>query len=68
MFNEVKAEITDLVHDLVFVRNLSLTLLAAIAIFSSLAELQSQNSSISDRQSIVNVSNSSSMKIIVRRK
>ena len=68
MFNEVKAEITNLVHDLVFVRNLSLTLFAAIAIFSGLAELQSDNSSISDRQSIVNISNFSSTKIVVRRK
>lgn len=67
MFNEVKAEITDLVGNAVFVRNLSITLLVAIAIFSGLAELQSQ-SSISDRQSIVNISNSSSMKIVVRRK
>ena len=67
MFNEVKAEISELVHDVVFVRNLSVTLLAAIAIFSGLAELQSQ-SLISDRQSIVNISNSSSMNIVVKRK
>ena len=67
MFNEVKAEITNLVSDTVFVRNLSITLFAAIFISWGLAELQNQ-SSISDRQSIVNISNSSSMKIVVKRK
>ena len=64
MFNEVKAEITGLVHDVVFVRNLSVTLLAAIAITCSLAELQSQNSLLGKKLSIANISDSSSMKII----
>ena len=42
MFNEVRAEISKLVHDVVFVRNLSVILLAAMVISCGLAELQSQ--------------------------
>ena len=67
MFKEVRAEITQLVHNIVFVRNLSITLFAAIVIFSSLAELQSQNSSVKG-SAIANNSNSSSMKIIMKRR
>ena len=66
MFNEVKAEITELVHDMIFVRNLSVTLLAAIAISCGLAELQSQNSSLGG-MAIADHSNSSSMTIIMRK-
>ena len=68
MFNEVKAEITELVSNAVFVRNLSITLFAAIAISCGLAELQSQNSTLGEGLAIANNSNSSSMKIIVKRK
>ena len=68
MFNEVKAGMIELTGNAVFVRNLSATLFATMIIVCGLAELQSQNYSISDRQSITNISNSSSMKIIVRRK
>ncbi len=68
MFNEVRAEISKLVHDVVFVRNLSVMLLAAMVISCGLAELQSQYSSLGVRLAIANNFNSSLMKIIVRRK
>ena len=67
MFSEVKAEIIELVSNVVFVRNLSLTFAIAIAICSGLAELQSQNSVSGDRQSMVNISHSSSLKIVMRK-
>ena len=68
MFDEVKAEITELASNTVFVRNLSLTFVLAIAISCGLSQLQSQDLSLSDRQSLTSISNSSSLKIIVRRK
>ena len=66
MFDEVKAEITDLVGNLIFVRNLSLTFIMAIAVFFSLAELQSQFNS-GARQSLVNISNSSLPRIVIKK-
>ena len=68
MFNELRAEITQLIGNAVFLRNLSVTLFVAIALSCSLAELQSQNSSLGERLAIANNYSSLSIKIIVRHK
>jgi hypothetical protein len=43
ILREVKAEIIELITNLTFARNLSLTMMIAIASLYGLAELQSQN-------------------------
>ncbi|MEL6579619.1 MAG: hypothetical protein AAFQ14_07705 [Cyanobacteria bacterium J06621_12] len=65
MWREVKAEIIELGSNLIFARNLSFTIIIAIAGLYGLAELQSQDTSLTQTNSITNLSNSSSTKIIV---
>ena len=66
MFQEITAEILELSRDFSFIRNLSLTSLVAIACLFSLADLQSQNTKVSEHTNITNVSYSST-KLIVER-
>ncbi|MEM7759583.1 MAG: hypothetical protein AAF298_15870 [Cyanobacteria bacterium P01_A01_bin.40] len=67
MLSEVKAEIINLIGNKTFSRNLSLTLLVAIAILSTLADLQSQKTQLAEQMSIISISQSNTMKIIVER-
>ena len=67
MLREVKAEIRELATNLTFARNLSLTMVAIVLSLSGLAELQGQNTALTQRNSITNVSNSST-KVIIDRK
>ncbi|MEM8677569.1 MAG: hypothetical protein AAGF83_27475 [Cyanobacteria bacterium P01_G01_bin.67] len=67
MLSEVKAEIIKLIGNKTFSRNLSLTLLVAIAILSTLADLQSQKTQLAEQMSIISISRSNTMKIIVER-
>ena len=68
MLREVKAEIAALVMNLTFARNLSLTMIIAIAGLWGLAELQSQNVLLNEHNFITHVSNSSSTRVIVEHK
>ena len=67
MLREVKAEIRILATNLTFARNLSLSMVVTIFSLYGLAELQSQNISLTQQNSITNVSNSSSTKVIMDR-
>ncbi len=67
MLKEITAEAFKLTKDFTFIRNLSLTSILAISCLCSLSELQSQNTRVSEQASITNISNSSSIKIIVER-
>ena len=67
MVREIKAEIIELITNLTFARNLSSSIIIAIFGICGLAELQSQNMLLTQQNSITNVSNSSSTKIIVDR-
>jgi len=68
MLHEVRAEIIQLAGNRMFARNLSLTLIVAIAILFSLANLQSDKTQITEEMSIINLSHSSSTKIVMGRK
>ena len=68
MLHEVRAEIIQLAGNRMFARNLSLTLIVAIAILFSLANLQSDKTQITEEMSIINLSRSSSTKIVMGRK
>jgi len=67
MLHEVKAEIIELLTNLTFARNLSLSMAIAILSLCGLAELQNQNTQLTQQNSITNVSNSSSTKVIIDR-
>ena len=67
MPNEIRAEITTLLSNFAFTRNLSLTLIMAISCLFALAELQSHNTRLTEQASITNIS-SSTTKFIVERK
>jgi hypothetical protein len=67
MFYELKAEIMALVKNLIFARNLSLTVIIAIAILGGLAKLKSEAAQLTEQTSILNISNASSTKIIILR-
>ena len=68
MLSEVRTEIIELAGNKIFTRNLSLTLIIAIAALFSLADLQSHKTQLTEQTSITNMSHSSSIKIIVGRK
>lgn len=68
MLYEVRTEIIKLGRNFAFARNLSLTMLVTTSMFYGLAELQGQNSLLSERNSITKVSDYSSIKVIVDRK
>lgn len=68
MLSEVRTEIIELVGNKIFTRNLSLTFIVAIAALFSLADLQSNKTQLTEQTSITNISDSSSIKIIVGRK
>jgi hypothetical protein len=55
MLNEIKVEISKLIQDLIFVRNLSLTSIVAIAFFCSLSELPSPNISGTEEALIASI-------------
>jgi hypothetical protein len=59
MLREVKVEIVELITNLAFARNLSLTMMIAIAILLGLAKLRSECPQL-------NISNSDSSKVIIR--
>jgi hypothetical protein len=59
MLREVKVEIVELITNLNFARNLSLTMMMAIAILFGLAKLRSECPQL-------NISNSDSSKVIIR--
>ncbi|MEM7590283.1 MAG: hypothetical protein AAF383_01960 [Cyanobacteria bacterium P01_A01_bin.83] len=67
MFNEVKAEIIELIGNKIFARNLSLTLIMAVLSLYTLADLQSQETQVSEKTSIINISHPSALKIMVER-
>jgi hypothetical protein len=60
ILREVKAEIIKLITNLTFVRNLSLTMMIAIASLYGLAELQSQNAQLK-------LANFATAKVIINR-
>jgi len=66
MLRELKAEIVELITNLTFARNLSLSMVIAAFSLVGLAELQSQNTLLTQQNSITNVSNSSTKLIIDR--
>ncbi len=68
MLSDVRAEIIELAGNKIFARNLLLTLIVAIAIVLSLADLQSQKTQITEQTLITNMSDSSSIKIIMGHK
>ena len=68
MLDQVTAEMLKLRQDLTFIRNLSLTGLIAIACLCSLSDLQRQNTGVTNRASITNISHSNSIKFIVDHK
>ncbi len=68
MLSEVRTEIIELAGNKIFTRNLSLTFIVAIAALFSLADLQSNKTQLTEQTSITNISDSSSIKIIVGRK
>ncbi|MEL6494086.1 MAG: hypothetical protein AAFQ41_03055 [Cyanobacteria bacterium J06623_7] len=68
MLQEVKIELVKLGANLAFARNLTLTFATASLILCGLAELQSQSNLLTERNSITDMSNSSSTKVIVERK
>lgn len=68
MLNQVTAEMLKLRQDLTFIRNLVLTGLLAIACLCSLSDLQRQDTGVTDRASITNISHSNSIKLIVEHK
>ena len=68
MLNEVRAEITTLLSNLAFTRNLSLTFIIAIVSLLGLAELASRNTQLTEQASITNISRSSTTKFIVEGK
>lgn len=68
MLSGVRTEIIELTGNKIFTRNLLLTLIVAIAILLSLADLQSHKTQITEQTSIMNMSHSSSIKIIVGHK
>jgi|GEM_PF-2379755 len=68
MLNEFRAEIIELAGNKIFVRNLSLAFLIAIAGLFTLADLQSQKTQVTEQTSINSISHSSSIKIIMGRK
>ena len=57
----------ELIGNKIFARNLSLTLITAVSILYTLADLQSQKTQIADKASIISISRSSALKIIVER-
>lgn len=65
MLSEVKAEITRLIGNRTFSRNLSLTLIMAIAILVTLADLHSQKTQIAEQTLIFSISRPNIMRIIV---
>jgi hypothetical protein len=67
MFYELKTEIMALVKNLIFARNLSLTLIIAIAIVCGLAKLKGEASQLTEQTPILNISNASSTKVIILR-
>lgn len=67
MFYELKAEIMALVKNLIFARNLSLTVIMAIAILCGLAKLKSEASPLTEHTPILNISHASSTKVIIPR-
>ncbi len=66
MLKEVTSEILELSKDLGFVRNLSLTSILAIACLFGLSDLHSQNTTVSERAAITNVSHITTKFIIER--
>jgi hypothetical protein len=60
MLREVKVEIVELITNLAFARNLSLTMIMAIAILFGLAKLRNECPQL-------NISNSASTKVIILR-
>ncbi|MEM8831700.1 MAG: hypothetical protein AAGE96_20420 [Cyanobacteria bacterium P01_G01_bin.19] len=58
MFKEVTSEIKELSQDLCFVRNLSLLFILAIAGLFSLADLQTQNTKLSEQAAFQDMSQS----------
>ena len=68
MLNEVRAEITTLLSNLAFTRNLSLTFIIVIVSLLGLAELASRNTQLTEQASITNISRSSTTKFIVEGK
>ncbi len=68
MLSEVRAEIIKLASNKIFARNLSLTLIIAIASLLSLVNLQSQKIQVTEQTSITSISHPSSIKIIIGRK
>jgi hypothetical protein len=65
MLHEVKAEIMILIKNLIFARNLSLTLMIAIASLWGLAKLKSEAAQLTEQTPIVNISNTSATKVII---
>ncbi|MEL6929749.1 MAG: hypothetical protein AAFO95_14060 [Cyanobacteria bacterium J06600_6] len=65
MLREVKVEIIELITNLTFARNLSLSMAVTIFSLCGLAELQSQKTLLTQQNSITHVSNSSSTKVII---
>ena len=66
MWNEIKAEIIQLIANKVFTKNLALVSLVAIAGMCSLADLQSKHLSAAEPTLRANVFYSSSGKIILK--
>ena len=67
MLHEVKGEIVELATNLTFARNLSLSVVAIVFGLYGLAELQSQDLLLTQQNSVTNISNSSSPKLIIDR-
>lgn len=67
MLNKITAEMFKLSEDYIFIRNLSLTFLIAIASLFVLSDLQSQSNEASTRAEITNMSHSQT-KFVVKRK
>ena len=67
MLDEITAELYKLTKDVVFVRNLSLTVVIAIASLFALSDLQRHNTTSSQQATITDVSYSET-KFIVKRK
>jgi|GEM_PF-5307192 len=67
MLHEVKSEIVELVTNLAFARNLSLSMVAIVFGLHGLAELQGQDLLLTQPNLVTNVSNSSAPKLIIDR-
>lgn len=56
MLNEVRIQMSRLTKDIIFVRNLYLTLTIAIASLLMLSDLQQQNQTVSEQVGVINMS------------